>query len=38
MPKGIMTRLSTNSSDIDIFTQNKLDYEISLKIVDIKLI
>ena len=26
-----MIRLSTNSSDEDIFTQNKQDYEIALK-------
>ena len=26
-----MTRLSTNSTNIDIFTQNKHDYEIALK-------
>ena len=26
-----MTRLSTNSSNIDIFNQNKTDYEIALK-------
>ena len=31
-----MIRLSTNSSNEDIFTQNKQDYEIALKIVDIK--
>ena len=32
-----MNRQSTNSSNIDIFTQNKHDYEIPLKIVVIKL-
>ena len=33
---SIMIRLSTNSSNGDIFTQNKQDYEIALKVVDIK--
>ena len=28
---SIMIRLSTNSSNVDIFTQNKQDYEIALK-------
>ena len=31
IPNGIMTRLSINSFNIDIFTQNKIDYEIALK-------
>ena len=31
-----MIRLLTNSSDEDIFTQNKQSYEIALKLMDIK--
>ena len=31
IPKSIMIRLSTNSSNEDIFTQNKQDYEIASK-------
>ena len=31
IPNGIMFRLSTNSSDINIFTQSKHDYEQVLK-------
>ena len=36
IPKSIMIRLSTNSLNEDIFTQNKQDYEIAIEIVDIK--
>ena len=32
IPNGIMFRLSTNSSSIDVFTQNKHNYEMALKI------
>ena len=32
-PHGIMFRWSTNSSNIDIITPNKHDYEMALKIV-----
>ena len=32
---SIMIRLLTNSSNEDIFTYNKVDYEIALKIVDL---
>ena len=31
VPNGIMFRFSTNFSNIDIFTQNKCDYEMALK-------
>ena len=31
IPNSIMIRLSTNSSNKDIFTQNKQDYKIALK-------
>ena len=37
IPNSIMIKLSTNSSNEDIFTQNKQDYDIALKIVDIKI-
>ena len=33
IPNGIMFRLSTNSSDTNVFTQNKHNYELVLKIV-----
>ena len=31
IPNGIMVRLSTNSSNIDIFIQNENEYEAALK-------
>ena len=34
IPHSIMIRLSINSSNEDIFTENKQDYKIALKIVE----
>ena len=36
IPNGIMVRLSTNYSNIDIFAQNKHEYEAVLKIAAIR--